>query len=109
MQTKNILLLSALMLIQTNLFSAVRLNSLFNDGMVIQRDKEVPVWGWADENESVTVSFNGQSVSTTAKNGKWSVRLKPMKANTQPQTMIVKGNNTIKVRDILIGEVWICA
>ena len=45
MQTKNILLLSALILIQTNLFSAVRLNSLFNNGMVIQRDKEVPVWG----------------------------------------------------------------
>lgn len=109
MQTKNILLLSALILIQTNLFSAVRLNSLFNNGMVIQRDKEVPVWGWADENESVTVSFNGQSVSTTAKNGKWSVRLKPMKANTQPQTMTVKGNNTIEVQDILIGEVWICA
>ena len=108
MKASYIFILSAFMLMQTNLFAAVRLSSLFSDGMVIQRDKEVPVWGWADENETVTVSFNGQSVSTVAHNGKWSVRLQPMKAETKPQTMTVKGHNTVEVRDILIGEVWIC-
>lgn len=109
MKAQNFFILSVLLLIQTNLFSAVRLPFLFSDGMVIQRDKEVPVWGWADDNEPVTVSFNGQSITAIAHNGKWSVRLKPMKAETKPQTMTVKGHNLVEVHDILIGEVWICA
>ena len=96
------------------LFSAishanVKLNSLFSDNVVLQRNMEVPVWGWADEGEKVTVEFGGQSVSTVAKNGKWMLKLKPMKENNQPQVMIVKGNNVLKIKNILIGEVWICS
>lgn len=109
MKVKSLFILSILMFMQISLFSAVRLPSLFSDHMVIQREKEVSVWGWADENESVTVSFNGQSVSTVARNGKWRVHLKPMRTQKVPQTMTVKAQNTIEIHDILIGEVWICA
>ena len=90
-------------------YADVKLNSLFSDNVVLQRNMEVPVWGWADEGEKVTLEFAGQSVSTVAKNGKWMLKLKPMKENSQPQEMIVKGNNTLKIKNILIGEVWICS
>ena len=91
-----------------SLLANVKLNNLFSDNSVLQRGMEVPVWGWADEGEKVTVEFAGQTVSTVAKEGKWMVKLKPMKENSQPQEMIVKGNNTLKIKNILIGEVWIC-
>ncbi len=90
-------------------YADVKLNALFSDNAVFQRNAEVPVWGWADEGEKVTVEFVGQKVSTIAKNGKWMLKLKPMKENSQPQEMTVKGKNTLKIKNILIGEVWICS
>jgi sialate O-acetylesterase len=81
---------------------------LFTSHAVLQRDAEVPVWGTADEGEKVTVSFAGQSVSTTASGGKWMVRLKPMKANATPQPLKISGSNTVTIDEVLLGEVWIC-
>ncbi|MFZ4456883.1 MAG: sialate O-acetylesterase [Bacteroidales bacterium] len=92
-----------------SLFANVKLNNLFSDNSVLQRGMEVPVWGWADEGEKVTVEFAGQTITTVATNGKWMVKLKPMRENSQPQEMTVKGNNTLKIKNILIGEVWICS
>lgn len=83
-------------------------NALFSSHAVLQRDAEVPVWGTGSDGEKVTVTFAGQTVSTTTTDGKWSVRLKPMKANTKPQTLTISGSNTIQLEDILIGEVWLC-
>lgn len=87
----------------------VRLPGLFSNNMVIQQDLPVPVWGWADENEEVTVQFRDQRVSTVAKNGKWSVRLAPLKADPSPTVMAVRGKNLILVRNVLVGEVWLCS
>lgn len=87
----------------------VRLNSLFSDGAVLQRDREVPVWGAADDGEKVTVAFAGQTVSTTAQNGRWMVRLKPLTANDQPGVLTVTGKNTVTVHDVLVGEVWVAS
>lgn len=106
---KKIVLLFAIALLSAISYANVKLNSLISDNVVLQRGMEVPVWGWADDGEKVTVEFAGQTVSTIARNGKWMVKLKPMEANNQPQEMIVKGNNTLKIRNILIGEVWICS
>jgi sialate O-acetylesterase len=86
----------------------VRLNGLFTDGAVFQRDRHVPVWGTARDGEKVTVHFQQQTVSTTAQNGNWRVELLPMKAGG-PHQMSVEGDNRIVVHDILIGEVWICS
>ena len=58
----------------------VKLHNLFTDHMVLQRDIAVPVWGWADDGEKVTVEFRGKKVSTTAKGGKWMVKLGKLKA-----------------------------
>ena len=59
----------------------VRMPLIFSDGMVLQRDKQIPIWGFADANESVEIHFNKQVKKTTAdKNGKWTVNLSAEKA-----------------------------
>jgi sialate O-acetylesterase len=89
--------------------AAVKPHALFSDGAVLQCDQPVPVWGTADDGEKVTVTFAGQSASTTAKDGQWSVRLKPLTANAKPQTMTIAGANTVTITNLLVGEVWICS
>ncbi len=107
---KSKIFIAFFMLISVNqLFADVRVAKIFNDNMVLQRNKEVPVWGWATNGETVTVIFNSQEAVTKAdQSGKWLVRLRPMKEGG-PLEMIVKGNNTIVFRNILIGEVWVCS
>ncbi|MFZ4702289.1 MAG: sialate O-acetylesterase, partial [Candidatus Methylumidiphilus sp.] len=83
-------------------------NCLFSNNMVLQRSASVPVWGSAKDGERVTVSFEGQKVSTTTTNGKWMIKLKPLKAGG-PYTMTISGENTITITNILVGEVWICS
>ena len=85
----------------------VRLPALFSDNMVLQRDARVPVWGWADEGEAVTVAFRGEEVSATAEAGKWKVWLSPGAAGG-PFEMAVSGKNAITVANILVGENWLC-
>src|SRR5215471_19204739 len=84
----------------------VKLNGLFSDGAVLQQSKPVPVWGSAAEGEKVTVEFEGQKVSTVAKDGRWLVRLKPHKPGG-PFTMTIQGNNTVNLTNVLVGEVWL--
>jgi len=87
----------------------VQLPLLFSDGMVLQRDKPIPVWGWADANEKIEVHFNNQIVKTRAdKSGKWIVRLKAEMAGG-PYKMAIKGKNNIVINNVLVGEVWICS
>src|SRR5881394_1398571 len=88
----------------------VSLPDVISDGMVLQQNQKVPIWGRADPCESVTVRFPGQSKSTTAAaDGEWLIRLDPMKANAIAATMTVAGRNTIELRNILVGEVWLVA
>ena len=77
--------------------------------MVLQRNIENPVWGTADAGEKITISIDSQNYNTKAdKDGKWKIKLKPMKAGG-PFSMVVSGKNKIEVNDILIGEVWVCS
>lgn len=85
-----------------------RLNPLFADNAVLQRDAEVPVWGTARDGETVTVEIQGQKVATEATGGKWLVRLKPLTAGG-PLTLIVTGDHQITLTNILVGEVWLCS
>ena len=89
-------------------FAQVKPASLFSDNMVLQRETNVPVWGTASNGEYVTVEFEGQKLTTTAKDGKWKVNLKPLKAGG-PFTMTIKGSNTVTIKNILVGEVWLCS
>jgi len=83
-------------------------HGLFTDGAVLQQGMRVPVWGTANDGETVTVTIQNQKVSTTATDGKWMVWLKPLRAGG-PFTMTLAGENTVEVRDLLVGEVWVCS
>ena len=87
----------------------IRLPKLISDGMILQRDKPINIWGWAAKGEQVIVAFNGKSYrSATGQDGKWTLRLPAMKAGG-PHTMEISGKNRIVLHDILIGDVWLCS
>ncbi|MBI4622986.1 MAG: sialate O-acetylesterase [Verrucomicrobia bacterium] len=84
--------------------------ALFGDHAVLQRDKLVPVWGRADAGEKVTVIFGAQIRSATAgSDGSWIVFLDPLSAATQGADLTIAGRNTIILRNIVVGEVWLCS
>ncbi len=88
----------------------VSLPAIFKDHMVLQRERPVPVWGWADAGVEINVKFAGQVKSTKAdKNGRWKVLLDAMKASSDPQNLMVSAKTTAVVKDVLVGEVWLCS
>ena len=94
----------------------VRLGSLFQDHMVLQRDKPIKIWGWSDAGAGVTVTFAGQTRTAAAgEDGKWTVTLDPVKASSQGRELRVSALGTrrasrdIIIRDVLVGEVWVCS
>jgi sialate O-acetylesterase len=88
----------------------VKLPAVIGDSMVLQQGQPVPIWGWADKGEEVTVSFAGQTASTKAgDDGKWSVVLKALTASDQPAELKVTGKNAITLKDVLVGEVWLAS
>lgn len=107
-QTPKIYLISLLLLAFLTANADVRLPSIFQSNMVLQRDVPVNIWGWASPGETVTVTLSMRTASVKAdKNGKWLVKL-PALAAGGPYGMIVQGKNRIVLSDILIGEVWLC-
>lgn len=84
--------------------------TIFQDHAVLQAGKPLPVWGKADAGEKVTVSFAGQTLSTTAAaDGSWKVILAPLKISAAPGVLSITGKNKIVLQDILVGEVWLCS
>ena len=80
-----------------------------SDEAIQQREKPVPVWGWDEAGQEVSVTFNGQTAATKAdSNGRWQVNLKAMKAGG-PFEMKIEGSSKVKLSNILIGEVWLCS
>jgi sialate O-acetylesterase len=89
--------------------SDVSLPVVLSDHMVLQRNMDIKIWGWADKGEIVIIQFNNQVQETvTGQDGNWYLILDAMPAGG-PFDMTVKGKNTIKLKDILIGDVWICS
>ncbi len=89
--------------------AAVALASPFTDHAVLQRGIAIPVWGTADAGEQVTVTFDGQSKTIAAgADGKWLVKLDAHQAGG-PYDLTVAGTNTLKLSDVLVGEVWVCS
>ena len=97
------------LLISSLSYADVKLPAVFSSNMVLQREIQVPVWGWADPGEEVTVNFSGQSNTVKADaDGKWMVKLSAMPAGG-PFEMTVRGNNTVTFTNVMVGEVWICS
>ena len=87
----------------------VHLPKFFSDNMVLQRERIIPVWGWADAKEKITVQLNKQIKTVRAdKDGKWRIDLAAETAGG-PYTLTVKGKNSIVISNVLIGDVWVCS
>ncbi len=107
---KTFLTFCILLTVFSHLTGEVILPKIIGHNMVLQRHKTVPVWGTATPGEKVSVTFGAQHQETIAgDSGKWQVKLNPMEASELPREMIISGTNTIKLRNILVGEVWLCS
>jgi len=87
----------------------VTLPKIFSSNMVLQQGIEIPVWGWADKNERIRVTFNNETVRTRAdKEGNWMVKL-PVQKYGGPFTLTINGKNTVEFTNVMVGEVWIAS
>lgn len=90
-------------------FGQVKLPKLISDGMVLQRNSELKIWGWASNEEPISISFLGEEQHTVSDSkGNWSFSLKDLPAGG-PYRMEIKGRNTIHLEDIYIGDVWLAS
>lgn len=85
-------------------------SNIFSDGMVLQRQKPIRIWGWCEPGINVTLNFAEQQLKTVSeKDGSWEVWLKPLPANSNSQNLTIKDGrgNKVVINDVLIGEVWL--
>jgi sialate O-acetylesterase len=90
----------------------LRIAPCFGNHMVLQRGMQVPVWGTAAPQATITVSFAGQVKTVTARtNGQWKVLLDPMKANADGRCMVVDAQEGVVVglTNVVVGDVWLCS
>ncbi len=114
---KKLMILSAMLVtlaypaIAAHPADALRFPGWFSDHMVLQREKAIPVWGWAKSGEKVTVTFAGQEKTTVAgDDGKWQVQLDPMPASAEPRDMVLVssiGNQKSAISNVVVGDVWV--
>ncbi|MEL1241397.1 sialate O-acetylesterase [Flavobacterium flavipallidum] len=111
MNLKKLLFLSGLCFLFTSKIAAeITLPKILGHNMVLQQKKKVAIWGTASPKEKIMVSFAGQIKRTNADNsGNWMVKLNPLKASFELREMTIKGKNTIVLKNILVGEVWLCS
>lgn len=109
-KTKVMGILAVFAMAQVPAFADVQLAKIFSDNMVLQRGKPLPVWGTAKPDEAVTVSFNGATAAATAaKNGTWQATLPAQDVLKEGREFTVKGANTITLKNVLVGDVWLCS
>ncbi|MCX6968104.1 MAG: sialate O-acetylesterase [Verrucomicrobia bacterium] len=94
----------------TSLQADVRLPAIFSDHAVLQNSSKVPVWGWAAAGEEVSVTLGSAKANAKADGtGKWRAALDLSKTGAGPFDLLVRGNNELKISDVLVGQVWVCA
>lgn len=88
--------------------AAVKPNCLFSENAVLQQGVRLPVWGTASDGEKITVTFQNQTVTTIARDGRWMAYLNPLKAGG-PFVLTINGENSVVLTNVLVGEVWLCS
>lgn len=118
LKTKSAILVGILTILGgvAGVVAEVKPHALFTENAVLQQGDPVPVWGTADPGDVVTVEFAGQKKTATVDaDGRWLVKLDPMKASSKPAEMLISAANpkseiqNLKFRNILVGEVWLCS
>ena len=111
---KPIVLLISLVLYAAStsiVFADIKLPAVISDNMVLQRGKKAKIWGRGDPGEQIMVSVSWHSMGwsvVTNGNGDWSFDMSPPKT-TGPHEITLRGKNTITIKNILVGEVWVCS
>jgi sialate O-acetylesterase len=109
MKTVKQSVLFIILLLSATAFAQIRLPRLVSDGMVLQRDANIKIWGWAAPYEAISINFinvNYQAIANAT--GNWELQLSNLTAGG-PYTMTLTASNTITINDILIGDVWLCS
>ncbi len=110
--TMVLVVFGVLLLISTaEVFAEVKLPSIIGDNMVLKRGKKVSIWGWANPGEEVMVGVSWSSMRwavTADEEGKWMFKMNPPKTGG-PYEMTISGKNVIKIKNIMVGEVWVCS
>lgn len=104
--------LAAALLCAPAALAALEVPAIFGDHMILQRDRPVPVWGWASPGEEVTVAFAGQQATAVSRSdGRWEATLSPLDAASggRPLTIRASSGASRSFRDVVVGEVWILA
>ena len=102
--------LSVLALLPGLLTAELTVASPFTNNAILQRDQPIPVWGSADAGKTITVKFSDQAKSAISdSDGKWKIQLDPLPASHEPRSLTIESDQTIKLNNILVGEVWICS
>ena len=111
---KRVVLILSLLLSLVNVgavFADVKLPAVISDNMVLQQGMEVPIWGWAEPGEHINVTFSKHGMGwgiIADKEGKWRFTI-PEPKQGGPYELIFKGKNTITIKNIVVGEVWVCS
>ncbi len=93
----------------SQIHAEIKLPKLISDGMVLQRDKPIKIWGWADAQESVSLVFKDKTYKTKADAiGNWAITIPAQEAGG-PFELKLKGTNELTVKDVLFGDVWFCS
>ncbi len=105
------ILCATLALLSSLSYADVRLPAVIGDNMVLQDGDRVAFWGWADPNEEIHVSVSWRDMEWTVQadnDGTWMFRMMPPDIGG-PYTVTLKGKNTLTIKNILVGEVWVCS
>ena len=105
------LFVAVLTVTSTPAWAEIRLPAIIGNNMVLQRETQTPVWGWADPGEEINVSVSWHDMQWAVKagrDGKWMFRMTPP-AVGGPYQMTLRGRNTVRIENILVGEVWVCS
>jgi sialate O-acetylesterase len=108
MMKRNIPGILVLLVFASAAFADVKLPDVIGSSMVLQQKQKLPIWGWAEPGEAITVSFAGKKKTVVAgADSKWRIDLDKLAASHTPRPMTISGKNTIELTDILVGEVWL--
>ena len=109
MKSSPFILLILSLLFFANASAQITLPQIVGDNMVLQRNQQNRIWGWASANEDISLKFKGKKYKTTTDNaGNWEISLPPQPAGG-PYDLILKGKNEIIISDVLFGDVWFCS
>lgn len=96
--------------VELSLLGAVSMPAIFSDNMVLQRDKNIKIWGWAEPDEKVILSLNNITKEAVAnKNGDWQIELPPMPAGGAYELKVKSTNNELIFKNVMLGEVFLCS